>query len=87
VQYASRSAILVSEKFRSVLFCLTVLHITAAFGLSSNDDWNTLKAAQWFAVGGIGVAGKAGWSWGCVATVDSNGRTFIAPLLQPPNPK
>jgi hypothetical protein len=44
-------------KFRSLLFCLTVLHITAAFGLSSNDDWNTLKAAQWFAVGGIGVAG------------------------------
>jgi hypothetical protein len=44
-------------KFRSILFCLTVLHITAAFGLSSNDDWNTLKAAQWFALGGIGVAG------------------------------
>jgi hypothetical protein len=44
-------------KFRSLLFCLTVLHITAAFGLSSNDDWNTLKAAQWFALGGIGVAG------------------------------
>jgi hypothetical protein len=21
---------------------------------------------------------KAGWSWGCVATVDSNGRTFCA---------
>jgi hypothetical protein len=44
-------------KFRSILFYLTVLHITAAFGLSSNDDWNTLKAAQWFALGGIGVAG------------------------------
>jgi hypothetical protein len=44
-------------KFRSLLFCLTVLHITAAFGLSSNDDWNALKAAQWFALGGIGVAG------------------------------
>jgi len=34
-----------------------VLHITAAFGLSSNEDWNTLKGAQWFAFGGIGVAG------------------------------
>ena len=51
------SATLVSVKFRSVLFCLTVLHITAAFGLSSTEDWNTLKAAQWFALGGIGVAG------------------------------
>ena len=44
-------------KFRSTLFCLTVLHIAATSGLSSNDDWNTLKAAQWFALGGIGVAG------------------------------
>jgi len=44
-------------KFCSILFCLTVLHITAAFGLSADDDWNTLKAAQWFAFGGIGVAG------------------------------
>jgi hypothetical protein len=44
-------------KSRSVLFCLTVLHIAATSGLSSNDDWNTLKAAQWFALGGIGVAG------------------------------
>jgi hypothetical protein len=44
-------------KFRSALFCLAVLHIAAASGLSSNDDWNTLKAAQWFALGGIGVAG------------------------------
>jgi hypothetical protein len=48
---------MVSVKFRSALVCLTVLHIAAAFGLSSNDDWNTLKAAQWFALGGIGVAG------------------------------
>jgi hypothetical protein len=39
------------------MFCLVALHITAAFGLSSNDDWNTLKGAQWFALGGIGVAG------------------------------
>ena len=44
-------------KFRSALFCLTVLHVAAAFGLSSTEDWNTLKAAQWFALGGIGVAG------------------------------
>jgi hypothetical protein len=44
-------------KFRSALFCLTVLHIAATSGLSSNDDWNALKAAQWFALGGIGVAG------------------------------
>ena len=44
-------------KFRSILFCLTVLNISSAFGLSSSDDWNTLKAAQWFALGGIGVAG------------------------------
>jgi hypothetical protein len=44
-------------KFRSVLFCLTLLHISAASGLCSNDDWNTLKAAEWFALGGIGVAG------------------------------
>jgi hypothetical protein len=44
-------------KFRSVLFCLTALHISAASGLCSNDDWNTLKAAEWFALGGIGVAG------------------------------
>jgi hypothetical protein len=36
---------------------LTVLHVAAAFGLSSNDDWNSLKSAQWFALGGIGVAG------------------------------
>jgi hypothetical protein len=48
---------MVSVKFRCALFCLTVLHIAPAFGLSSNDAWNTLKAAQWFAVGGIGVAG------------------------------
>ena len=47
----------ISVKFRSVLFCLAVLHITTAFGLSSNEDWNTLKGAQWFAFGGIGVAG------------------------------
>jgi hypothetical protein len=39
------------------IFCLVALQITAAFGLSSNDDWNTLKAAHWFALGGIGVAG------------------------------
>jgi hypothetical protein len=57
VQYESRSATLVSVKFRSVLFCLAVLHITAVFGLSSNEDWNTLKGAQWFAFGGVGVAG------------------------------
>jgi hypothetical protein len=44
-------------KFLSVLFCLTVLHTSAAFGLSSDGDSNTLKAAQWFALGGIGVAG------------------------------
>jgi hypothetical protein len=43
-------------KFRSALFCLAVLHIAAASGPSSNDDLNTLKAAQWFALGGIGVA-------------------------------
>jgi hypothetical protein len=57
VQYDRVSATLVSVKFRSALLCLTVLHIAAASGLSSNDDWNTLKAAQWFALGGIGVAG------------------------------
>jgi hypothetical protein len=34
-----------------------MLHISAALGLSSEDDWNTLKSAQWFALGGIGVAG------------------------------
>jgi len=44
-------------KFRSVLFCLTLVHISAASGLCSNDDWNTLKTAQWFALGGIGAAG------------------------------
>jgi len=47
----------VSVKFRSVLFCLTLVHISAASGLCSNDDWNTLKTAQWFALGGIGAAG------------------------------
>ena len=44
-------------KFRSALFFLAMLHIAAASGLSSNGDWNTLKTAQWFALGGIGVAG------------------------------
>jgi hypothetical protein len=34
-----------------------MLHISAALGLSSEGDWNTLKSAQWFALGGIGVAG------------------------------
>jgi hypothetical protein len=34
-----------------------MLHVAAASGLASNDDWNTLKTAQWFALGGIGVAG------------------------------
>ena len=34
-----------------------MLHVPAMSGLESNDDWNTLKAAQWFAMGGIGVAG------------------------------
>jgi len=34
-----------------------MLYISAALGLSSEDDWNTLKSAQWFALGGIGVAG------------------------------
>ena len=57
MQYDRVSATLISVKFRSALFYLTVLHITAVFGLSSTDDWNTLKAAQWFALGGIGVAG------------------------------
>jgi hypothetical protein len=57
VQYHRVSATVLPVKFRSILFCLTVLRISAAFGLSSDDDWNTLKAAQWFALGGIGVAG------------------------------
>ena len=34
-----------------------VLHIFSVFGESSKDDWNTLKDAGWFALGGIGVAG------------------------------
>jgi hypothetical protein len=34
-----------------------MLHISAALGLSSEGNWNTLKSAQWFALGGIGVAG------------------------------
>jgi hypothetical protein len=34
-----------------------MLHVAATSGLESNDDWNTLKAVQWFAMGGIGVAG------------------------------
>jgi len=53
----SRSATMVSVKFWCAVLCLMVLHIGAACGLSSNEDWNTLKAAQWFALGGIGVAG------------------------------
>jgi hypothetical protein len=44
-------------KFRSALFCIIVLHIFSALGQSSKDDWNTLKDAGWFAMGGIGVAG------------------------------
>jgi hypothetical protein len=60
-------------RFRSLLFCLTVLHTTAAFGLSSNDDWNTLKAAQWFALGGIGVAG----------TTSKEERVFRSLLAEP----
>ena len=62
-------------KFRSALLCLTVLHIAAASGPSSNDDWNTLKAAQWFALGGIGVAG----------TTSKEERAFRS-LLDEPNP-
>ena len=42
---------------KSLLFCLTLLSISAASALCSNDDWNTLKTAQWFALGGIGAAG------------------------------
>jgi hypothetical protein len=34
-----------------------MLHVAADSGLASNDDWNTLKTAQWFATCGIGVAG------------------------------
>ena len=44
-------------KFRRALFCLAVLHIAAIPRLAATDDWNTLKAADWFALGGIGVAG------------------------------
>ena len=44
-------------KFRRTLFCLAVLHIASIPRLAANDDWNTLKAAEWFALGGIGVAG------------------------------
>jgi hypothetical protein len=43
-----------------------MLHVAAASGLASNDDWNTLKAAQWFAMGGIGAAGttsKEEWAF------------------------
>jgi hypothetical protein len=46
-----------SVKFRSALFFLAVVYVGAAFGVSSNEDWNTLKGAQWFAFGGIGIAG------------------------------
>jgi hypothetical protein len=44
-------------KFRSVVFCLAALHITAAFGLSSNEDWNTSK-------GGAVVGGGLFWLLG-----------------------
>ncbi len=48
---------MVPVKFLSALVYLTVLNIAAAFGQSPKDDWNTLKDAGWFALGGIGVAG------------------------------
>ena len=48
---------MVKVKFRRALFCLAVLHIAAIPRLAANDDWNTLKVAEWFALGGIGVAG------------------------------
>jgi hypothetical protein len=57
VQYVRVLPKIVPVKFPSVLFCLTLVHISAPPGLCSNDDWNTLKAAEWFALGGIGVAG------------------------------
>jgi hypothetical protein len=37
----------------------------------------TLTLGQKWSV--VGFENKAGWSWGCVATIDSNGRTiFVA---------
>jgi hypothetical protein len=70
-------------KFRSVLFCLTLLHISTALGLGSNDNWNTLKTAQWFALGGIGAAGTMSKEEGALRGLlhEPNAATKLKALL------
>jgi len=81
------SAKIAPVKLRCGLFCLTLVLIFAASGLCSNDDWNTLKKAQWFALGGIGTAGTMSKEEGALRSLlrEPNAASKLKALLSEGN--